>query len=131
MKPHQGKYSTSLSIRSDVRTKPEGFRHRRIPTSRVVLYCVKRSLRKCCLTLSHIGHTRINNGFFMLFEALLKIQSCFSHSINVRGLPLSAVTVTLHYLTRCLRSTVTCNKTPTIVTWSEHLKICCHVIVAQ
>jgi len=30
---------------------------------------------------------------------------------------------------RCLRSTVTCGKTPTTVT--EPLKICCHVIVTQ
>jgi len=31
-------------------------------------------------------------------------------------LPLSTVTVSLHYLPRCLRSTVTCGKTPNIVT---------------
>jgi len=35
-------------------------------------------------------------------------------------LPPSAVTVLLHYLPRCLPSTDTCSKTPTIVTWSEH-----------
>jgi len=46
-------------------------------------------------------------------------------------LPLSAVTVSLHYLPRCLRSKVTSGKTPTIVTWSEHQKICCLVIVTQ
>ena len=34
-------------------------------------------------------------------------------------LPLSAVTVLLHYLSRCLRSTVTCDKKPTIATWSD------------
>jgi len=45
--------------------------------------------------------------------------------------PLSAVTVTLHYLPRCLRSTVPCNKTPATATWSEILKICCHVILTQ
>jgi len=44
------------------------------------------------------------------------------YECNVRGLPLSAVTVTLHYLSRCLRSKVTRNKTSTIVTWSEHFE---------
>jgi len=46
---------------------------------------------------------------------------------NVRGqcqrspgpcISLSAVIVSLHYLPRCLRSTVTCGKPPNIVTWS-------------
>jgi len=38
------------------------------------------------------------NGFFRLVEALLHIHSCFfSHSIILRGLPLSAVAVSLHY----------------------------------
>jgi len=51
---------------------------------------MKRSLHKCSLTLRHIGHTRTNNGFFKVMEALLQIHSCFfSQSINVRGLPLS------------------------------------------
>ena len=35
------------------------------------------------------------------------------------------------YLPRCLRSRVTCDKTPNIVTRSEHLKICCHVIITR
>jgi len=47
------------------------------------------------------------------------------------GLPLSAVTVSLHYLPRCLHWTVTCGKTATTVTWSAPLKICCHVIATQ
>ena len=52
---------------------------------------MKRRLLKCSLTLGHIGHTRTNNGFFKLVEALLQTHSCFfSQSINVRGLPLSA-----------------------------------------
>ena len=52
---------------------------------------MKRSLIKCSLTLRHIGHTRSNNGFFKLVEALLQTHSCFfSQSTNVRGLPLSA-----------------------------------------
>jgi len=54
---------------------------------------MKRSLHKCSLTLRHIaiGHTRTNNGFFKLVEALLQTHSCFfSQSMNVLGLPLSA-----------------------------------------
>ena len=51
--------------------------------------------------------------------------------VNLRGLPLSAVTVSLHYLPKCLRSTVTCDKTSTTVTWNASSKICCHVIVTQ
>ena len=43
--------------------------------------------------------------------AVHRFHSCFfSHSMKLRGLPLSAVTVLLHYLPRCLRSTVTCGK---------------------
>jgi len=48
------------------------------------------------------------------------LTSCFQ---------LSAVTFSIHYLPRCLRSIVTCDKTPNIVTWSEHLKICFRVII--
>jgi len=60
-------------------------------TSHAVLYCMKRSLRKCRLTLRHIGNTPTNDGFFKLVEALLLTNSCFfSQCINVRGLPLSA-----------------------------------------
>jgi len=51
--------------------------------------------------------------------------------LNLRGLPLSAVSVSLHYLPRCLRSIATCGKTPTTVTWSASSKICWHVIVTQ
>ena len=70
--------------------------HKRILTSHVILYCMKRSLHKCSLTLRQIGHTRTNNGFFKLVEALLQTHSCsFSQSTNVRGLPLS----TYHCLT--------------------------------
>jgi len=46
-------------------------------------------------------------------------------------LPLSAVTVSLPYLPRCLRSRVTCDKTPNIIIWSKNFKICCHVIVTR
>ena len=50
---------------------------------------------------------------------------------NLRALPLSAFTVSLHYLPRRLHSIVTCGKTPTTVTWSASSKICYHVIVTQ
>ena len=46
----------------------------------------------------------------------------FSHNIKLFGFLLSAVTVSLHYLPRCLRSTVTGGKTPIAATWSEPLK---------
>ena len=52
--------------------------------------------------------------------------------LNRRALPLSAVTVSLHYLPRRLHSIVAGGKTPTTVTlWSASSKICCHVIVTQ
>jgi len=51
--------------------------------------------------------------------------------LNLRALLLSAVTVSLHYLPRCLHSIVTCGKTSTTATWSASSKICCHVIVTQ
>ena len=56
----------------------------------------------------------------------------FSHSIKLFGLLLSAVTVSLHYLPRCLRSTATGGKTHIAATWREPLKnCCCHVIDTQ
>jgi len=101
--------------------------------ARIVSYCEN----KPAFTQA-IGHTqsRTNNGFAKLVEALLQIHSFFfSHSVNTRGLPLLAVTVSLHlhYLPRCkpMRSTVTCSKTPITVNGSEPLKIRCHVIVGQ
>ena len=76
--------------------------------------------------------SRTSNWFSKLVEALLQIYWCFfSHNIKIRGLPLSAITVSLHYLPTCLRSTVACNKTPITVNGSEPLKIRCHIIVAQ
>jgi len=51
--------------------------------------------------------------------------------LNLRVLPLSVVSVSLHYLPRCLHSIVTCGKTPTTIIWSASSKICCHVIVTQ
>jgi len=41
------------------------------------------------------------------------------------------VTASLHYLPRCLRSTVSCSKTPATVIQSKPLQICCHVITTQ
>jgi len=41
------------------------------------------------------------------------------------------VTVSLHHLLRCVRSTVSCNKTPAIVIKSEPLQVCCHGIVTK
>jgi len=55
----------------------------------------------------------------------------FSHIIKLFGLLLSAVTVSLHYLPRCLRWTIAGRKMITAATWSEPLKICCHVVVTQ
>ena len=63
-------------------------------------------------SLTHIGHTQSHtkNGYFTLVNALLHIHSgFFSHSVKLRSLPLSAVTVTLHYLPRYLRSTASSN----------------------
>jgi len=73
-------------------------------------------------SLKHIGHTHFHtsNGAFKLAEALLEIHSSFfSHSIITWTFPLSAVTAALHYLPRCLSSTLTCGKTPTTVTSRE------------
>ena len=61
----------------------------------------------------------------------LRRPCLYSHSIKLFGLLLSAVTVSLHCLPRCLRSTVTGGKIPIAATLSELLNICCHVIVTQ
>jgi len=43
-----------------------------------------------------------NNGILNPVDALLQIHLClFSHSTKLRGLQLSAVTVSLHYLPTC------------------------------
>ena len=134
MKTRYSKYSFALRIHSDVRTKPiktySHNLHRRILASRMCFHAEwEKSLRKCILTLSHIGHTRTNNWFFKLVEALLQIHSCFfSRSRNVRGLPLSALT------SRCITCQVCIqqgNKTPVTIIWSEPLNICCHTIVTK
>jgi len=55
--------------------------------------------------------------FFKLAEALLQINSYFLHSIKMRGLPLSTVTLTLQYNFQdvCF-SLTTCGKTLSTVT---------------
>jgi len=59
-------------------------------------------------------------------------RSSSTISINQRAdLPLSAVTVSLHYLPKCQRSIVACGNAHTTVTWSASSKICSHVIVTQ
>ena len=45
--------------------------------------------------------------------------------LNLRALPLYEQSVSLHHLSRCLRSIVTA----TTVTWTASSKICCHVIL--
>jgi len=52
----------------------------------------------------------------------LKGQGFNATALRRPCLPLSAVTVLLHYLPRCLRSRVTCDKMPNFVTWSGHSK---------
>jgi len=83
--------------------------------------------------LTHIGHTRTHNGFFKLVEALLcrlthasfrKVQMYVAYRYQ-------HVTVSLHYLPRCVRSTVPCNETPATVIESEPLQVCCLGIVTQ
>jgi len=52
----------------------------------------------------------------------------FTQAVKVCGYPLSELNDSgLHYL----RLTLTCGKMPPTVTWSEHVKIRCHIIVTQ
>jgi len=78
---------------------------------------MKRNLHKCSLTLRHIGHTRTNNGFFKLVEALLcRLTHASFHKVQMYVDYLyQHVTVSLHYLPTCVRPTVSCNKTPATV----------------
>jgi len=63
---------------------------------------------------------------------MVLFHSCFfSHRINLRGLPLSAITVSQHYLPKTSALDCQCH-----MRWNAHyryfsepLKICCHVIV--
>ena len=47
---------------------------------------------------------------------LFKSQGGNTTALRRPCLPLSAITASLHYLPRCLRSRVTCDKTPNVVT---------------
>jgi len=61
--------------------------------------------------------------------AMLLFHSCFSRSTKLRSLPLSAVTVSQHFLPKMFAfNNHICGKTSTTITWSEPLKIGCHVI---
>jgi len=121
-------------------------RLRRIPTS--LLSCILTShvllctvWKKACVSIVwlkavHSGTlvtlSLILTRLLKLVERLLWVYWCFlTLSIKLRAFPISAVTVSLHYLPRCLRSTATCSKTPATVTWSKTLKICSHVIVTR
>jgi len=57
---------------------------------------------------------------------LLKGQGVNASALRLPCLSLSAVTISLHYLPRCLRLTVTCGKMPNknLTIWGEHYKIC-------
>jgi len=58
---------------------------------------------------------------------LLQIHNAFPHNIKLRTSSLSAVTISLHYLARCLRSTITCGKTPSAATrsrWTFEVLLC-------
>ena len=87
--------------------------HRRILTSHAFLYCVKRSVHENRLikpfTRARWSQSHTNNECFKLVEALLQIYSCFfSHTIGYNYTWLAAIsslTVSLHYLPRCLCST--------------------------
>jgi len=92
-----------------------GLLHRRILTSHVFLHCVKRSLHNSRLiklfTRACWSQCHANNGFFKLVKALQQICSCFYSSritIYVPYTAISSITVSLHNLPRCLRSTATC-----------------------
>jgi len=55
-------------------------------------------------------------------------RSSPTNGINLIVLPLSPVTVSLHYLPESLRLIVTCGKTPTTIIRSASSNICCHAI---
>jgi len=76
---------------------------------------MKTSLHKCSLTLRHIGHTR-TNGFFNHVEALLKLTHASFHKVQMYvAYRYQHVTVSMHCLSRCVRLTVSFNKTPATV----------------
>jgi len=66
-------------------------------------------------------HLRNCYSFRRATQNMSAIYNSPTIGLNLRGLPLSEVTVSLHYLPRCLRSIVTCGKP--ILWWLEvHLQ---------
>jgi len=78
---------------------------------------MKRNLHRCSLTLRYIGHTRTNNRFFKLVEALLcRLTHASFHKVQMyEAYRYQHVTVSLHNLPGCVCLTVSCNKTPATV----------------
>ena len=85
-------------------------------------------LQYAILTLGKVPATHVTHLKVLHNRSILYICKIL---IKLRALPLSAITVSLDYLRRWLRSTVPCGKTPATVSGSEPLKICCHAIVTQ
>jgi len=93
---------------------------------------MKKILHKSNLTLKHIGHTPLIMDFSNLWKNCYRLAHASFYKVQICvAYPDQHVTVWLHYLPRCLRSTVSCNKTPATVIQSEPLQISCHVIVTQ
>jgi len=62
--------------------------------------------------------------FSHLYHLYYEFTDASLHT-KLRAFPKSDVTVSLHYMPRCLRLTVTCGQTPTTVASSKPLQICC------
>ena len=103
--------SRSFSGRSPPSIQTLYLRHWWIETCKRLVwlsYSIHSVQAHCSYSESHTS-----NRYSKHVEALLKTHSCvFSHSIKRRGLPLSAVSVSLHHTPGCLRSTDTCDRTP-------------------
>jgi len=80
---------------------------------------VERSLHKSNLIklfaqfrhIVNIHSLTLTSNFSNLWKHCYRFTHVFSHCIKLRALPLAAVTISLHYLPRCLCSKVTCSKT--------------------
>jgi len=86
------------------------------------------SVKFAATTLYHLGYCYSSRRAAQNMSAT---RNSTTIGLNLRALPLSAFTVSLHYLPRCLHSLVTCGKMPITATWSASSKFCCHVIVTQ
>jgi len=65
------------------------------------------------LTFKHIGHTHTNSGFSNLWKHCYRLTNASFHKESMYlAYHYQRVTVSLHYLPRCVRSTVSWNKTP-------------------